>query len=600
MKIVCDSCGAKYSIADEKVHGKVFKIRCKKCSNVIVVKGTAEAEGAGGEDLGGGAGAAEWYVVIEGEQVGPVTSVEIDSYFTSGQISAETYAWKDGMGDWMHVVDIPEFRHLAQEVAGPNEATTIADSGQRYDQGEVDATNVVHSPLAMGAEPSEPTMHDTPSSRDYADPYASEPGYGDDEYGYAASGDDGGYSGFASSYDSSGSGMGGELAAAGGDDDGGGMFAAFDTGSDSDFMNFGDSAPASTNGSNGSNGAHAAAALADGMVGQRNENSVLFSLSSLDGVPAVGGGGGGGADVPVTEGSGLIDIQALATAHKSMSSGGDLDGGGMDPFAQGSMAMPALMPMGSHRSNNTLYIALAAGAVVLFVVLGLGMYLVLKDDPKPVEPTVKVVERYIERPQDSDAEKAKAALEADEAAKAAAAAEAAVPKKVEAEDEGSDKKEVASASRKTTSKSSRKSTSSKKDDDEDEKEAPAPKPKSKKDGIDSILDKIDEKADEKESASSSSNSLPKALDRTDVKKTINRYNSRISTCAKSQNKAGSKGTIKVKFYIQPNGRVRGETVVSSGFKGTDVGTCVQKVVGSMTFPKTSASKDVPVTYPFIL
>src|SRR5690606_22445969 len=29
MKIVCDSCGAKYSIADEKVAGKVFKIRCK-------------------------------------------------------------------------------------------------------------------------------------------------------------------------------------------------------------------------------------------------------------------------------------------------------------------------------------------------------------------------------------------------------------------------------------------------------------------------------------------------------------------------------------------------------------------------------------------
>jgi len=27
MKIVCDSCGAKYSIADEKVAGKVFKLR---------------------------------------------------------------------------------------------------------------------------------------------------------------------------------------------------------------------------------------------------------------------------------------------------------------------------------------------------------------------------------------------------------------------------------------------------------------------------------------------------------------------------------------------------------------------------------------------
>ena len=39
MKIVCGSCQAKYSIADEKVAGKVFKIRCKRCSEVIVVRG---------------------------------------------------------------------------------------------------------------------------------------------------------------------------------------------------------------------------------------------------------------------------------------------------------------------------------------------------------------------------------------------------------------------------------------------------------------------------------------------------------------------------------------------------------------------------------
>jgi hypothetical protein len=139
------------------------------------------------------------------------------------------------------------------------------------------------------------------------------------------------------------------------------------------------------------------AAIGDGLVGQRNENSVLFSLSSLDSVPAVGSGG---TDAPVTEGSGLIDIQALASAHKSMSGGQDHDGGaaGIDPFAQGTMAMPALMPMGSHRSNNTLYIALAIGG---------------SGDPRrsacsrsrwcsarttsQAEPQVTVVEKVIER-----------------------------------------------------------------------------------------------------------------------------------------------------------------------------------------------------------
>src|SRR5690606_25088719 len=31
MKFYCDSCNAKYLIGDEKVSGKVLRIRCKKC-----------------------------------------------------------------------------------------------------------------------------------------------------------------------------------------------------------------------------------------------------------------------------------------------------------------------------------------------------------------------------------------------------------------------------------------------------------------------------------------------------------------------------------------------------------------------------------------
>ena len=91
MKIVCDACAAKYSIADDKVKGKVFKIRCKKCSNIIVVRGTAgvveePAVGPydqketrvydyGSQDAGAPARADEavWHVVIDQEQVGPLS-----------------------------------------------------------------------------------------------------------------------------------------------------------------------------------------------------------------------------------------------------------------------------------------------------------------------------------------------------------------------------------------------------------------------------------------------------------------------------------------------------------------------------------------------
>ncbi len=38
MRFSCDKCHTKYSIADHKVQKKVLKIRCKKCSNVIIVR----------------------------------------------------------------------------------------------------------------------------------------------------------------------------------------------------------------------------------------------------------------------------------------------------------------------------------------------------------------------------------------------------------------------------------------------------------------------------------------------------------------------------------------------------------------------------------
>src|SRR5512139_3941106 len=96
MKIVCDACQAKYSISDDKVQGKVFKIRCKKCSNIIVVRGGGGAGAGAAEPApqpaaesprvydygydGGGAPAGDeavWHVVINQDQVGPMTVAEV-------------------------------------------------------------------------------------------------------------------------------------------------------------------------------------------------------------------------------------------------------------------------------------------------------------------------------------------------------------------------------------------------------------------------------------------------------------------------------------------------------------------------------------------
>src|ERR1051325_5400045 len=131
MKIVCDACQAKYSISDDKVQGKVFKIRCKKCSNIIVVRGggggasAAEPaaapaekdtrvydygyEGGGG---GGGGDDAVWHLVINQDQVGPMTVAEVQQKFASGEIDGETFTWREGFADWLPLSQVDAFSGL--------------------------------------------------------------------------------------------------------------------------------------------------------------------------------------------------------------------------------------------------------------------------------------------------------------------------------------------------------------------------------------------------------------------------------------------------------------------------------------------------------
>src|SRR5687768_12007627 len=104
MKIVCDSCGAKYSIADEKVAGKVFKIRCKKCSAVIVVRGdqvAAEEEQPQQPAAFDYGGDAVWHVVVEGDQRGPFAPAQIGEMLTAGTIDWEAYVWREGFDGWV-------------------------------------------------------------------------------------------------------------------------------------------------------------------------------------------------------------------------------------------------------------------------------------------------------------------------------------------------------------------------------------------------------------------------------------------------------------------------------------------------------------------
>lgn len=133
MKISCQSCEAKYTIADEKVRGKVVKIRCKKCSATIIVKGTelpppdyddAPTRVLDRDELafGDGRPSDEWTLSVTDDDQRTVTSEEIAALYRSGTVDDDTFAWRDGMDDWLPLGQIEELR----AALGPARASLVS------------------------------------------------------------------------------------------------------------------------------------------------------------------------------------------------------------------------------------------------------------------------------------------------------------------------------------------------------------------------------------------------------------------------------------------------------------------------------------------
>jgi predicted Zn finger-like uncharacterized protein len=609
MKIVCGSCGAKYSIADEKVQGKVFKIRCRKCSNVIVVKGSAdgssvehlsaaEAESASA-DFGGGANAAEWYVVIDGDQSGPMTPDEIEAQVASGRITPDCFVWRDGMGDWSLLKDVDIFQHLAQSR-------------------EEEATHVVESPVrAMaprsGAVDDDPTAAVDPgavrAAMESNSLYDSFGGYGSAEPAPAAGG-------FAASF---GGGLGMNTYDEPSSNDG--LFASLDQGSSDKgglaYQSFAGIGSSSSLGGLSSGGEAAVANVrtsdapslsssskgAPELISTRNENSVLFSLSSLQKVEAIKADSK--PDVPLTDGSGLIDLQGLASTHQALKSGSK-DEPSIDVFAAGSMSsMPAIMPRGTHRNNTPL---LVGGGIVIVLLLGavVGIgYKVFTMEPSEKE-VIREKEIVIKEVVKDTSAADKAAEEADRKAKEALAAAANKPD--DEDDDGPEDPKKPRTKRPPRTNTTTNNTGSTNTVAKPAETTSKPSSKPKEDGIDALLKKVDEKPATNTNTPKKVAPPPKEepkvavqekLSRSDVQNTIAKYTTRVDSCANSSNKGSLKGTMFLKMLVKPDGSVSNVEVDTPNFKGTDVGDCVAKVAQSMKFPASEAG--IPsLRYPFIL
>jgi predicted Zn finger-like uncharacterized protein len=127
MKVTCQSCQAKYTIADEKVRGKVAKIRCKKCGTTIVVNGAegsvdSAAAPSAADYTHQGPADEQWTVLVADGDQRPVTAAQIAELYANGHISYETHAWKDGMPEWLPIASIDALRSVLDN--GPRPTMT--------------------------------------------------------------------------------------------------------------------------------------------------------------------------------------------------------------------------------------------------------------------------------------------------------------------------------------------------------------------------------------------------------------------------------------------------------------------------------------------
>jgi predicted Zn finger-like uncharacterized protein len=330
MKITCESCQSKYTVADEKVQGKTAKIRCKKCGATILVNASGAVAGAAAAGAEGAAPAAEapgepsyMVNVADGDQRS-MTLAEIVAAYNEGRVDGETFVWADGMSDWQALAGVEAIvAALHAHTGTPSTAAPV-----------MTATEEPLPPAAL-----EPAPEPAPApraalrreaARGSTDLFGGGGGFGDDVATSAPVG------------------------------------------------------PAAT-------------PSKPGLTGQRDENSMLFSLSALTAkVPSVPPARP--ATTETTEDSGLIDLRALGAASGPQSQASDLlpDSAALFPLgapaappppsqAPGVMALPTQAP--APKSKAPMFVGVSA--IVAVAAVAGAFFLSKKAElPPPAAPVV--------------------------------------------------------------------------------------------------------------------------------------------------------------------------------------------------------------------
>jgi predicted Zn finger-like uncharacterized protein len=561
MKIVCEACQAKYSISDDKVRGKAFKIRCKKCSHIIVVR---SADGSAASSSGSSPAIStappadnSWHIVVDGEQVGPLSASDIRGRLSRGEIGGETYIWREGLADWMKVSAVPEFAERGDEDgASPFPSSPAAAA---YPPGTADSAFAAPSSDASDVFASPSHTSSPMSSADlFASPVSSSP---EPEQRAPASSP---------------------------------SFASFGAPEAASVRVGGNGAGMATSGGGG------------GLTGQRHENSVLFSLSNLEALASPSAPASSmprpGVSSGPSEGSGLIDIRSMAAMTLGSSTAESRPSADLPTFGapQFSPVAPVLLPIGSSGPPKWLYAVLAL-LILLAGSLGIVTYKFLTARPpvvvQPAAPPAAPVVATAPA-------KAASKETAPPTSPPPAANEALPPREDKA---GGEKTAAPKAPR------SQKVVRSPRSGGGSPGVAVAPPPPIKADAperpnvgkgdkLDELLNSAmgnrnrppgrpDEEAPKRAAAPAAS--LPK-LERDDIVRAMQGVQPKVKDCF---NQYKVPGTAMVSMNVARGGKVSSATVTGK-FAGTPTGACVANAAKSAKFPPVEAYDGL--SYPFPL
>ena len=326
----------------------------------------------------------------------------------------------------------------------------------------------------------------------------------------------------------------------------------------------------------------------DELLNQRNESSVLFSLSSLEQA-------GRDFETKKSEGdaaddaSGLINIQHITAITQR-----GLDSAQEHPPAVEPMMIAPAPPARERETNPLLWAGIGLGVVALVGVAIVAIVLGSAGEPEPQ----RVVQKEIVREVESSDTKTRLALA--EAARLEAEAKLAQAQLAQANPKTGAKTGPSPGAKATHPQKTPHASPAAASEPEPAEQSP-PQKEGEKNIVD-LLDKdpalsIKKGAPEAPSTAAAGKTLSKAQ----VQATIKKYNGRIQSCGADKNANNLTGTAWLSLKISKSGRVESASISdqSRAFQGSDVGGCILSVVRAMKFERADSDLSIGA-YPFVI